>query len=179
MDKTTIILPGPNQVFEYDFELFDWNVAMENFQASVQERVNIGFPDRRAVRSIGEITDEEFNRLPSIVSHHAELIPQVKLISDIIESKRMLNPDRDRINSHLFASFIENSAVFDLHHDECDTYVWQIIGTTNWYVEGEEPYEHVLEPNQMIYIPKYVKHRPIITGPRVSVSFSVETGAYL
>ena len=34
--------------------------------------------------------------------------------------------------------------------------------------------EFTLYPNDMIYIPKWWNHCPIITGPRCSVSFAIE-----
>ena len=38
--------------------------------------------------------------------------------------------------------------------------------------------EFTLEPNDMIYIPKGWRHCPTITGPRCSVSFSIEDNLF-
>ena len=108
--------------------------------------------------------------LPTLVSHHAELIPVVAEMRRIIELKHAVK-DPHRVNCHMFISLVSNSQCFDWHNDFDDTYIWQIKGRTKWYT-GED--DAILEPNDMIYIPQRKMHRLEIIEPRISVSFSIE-----
>ena len=78
------------------------------------------------------------------------------------------------VNCHAYISFARNSDVFGFHDDLDDVYIWQCYGTTDWEVPKYN-IQNTLLPGQMIYIPAGVKHRAIVTGPRISVSFSIGT----
>ena len=58
--------------------------------------------------------------------------------------------------------------------DVDDVYIWQCYGTTDWEVPKYN-IKNTLLPGQMIFIRAGVEHRAIITGPRISVSFSIGT----
>ena len=166
-------LPNEEQIISHDLELFGWQTAIENFEASVAERKK--YPDfvQRGVRYVGaedEENEKYFNLLPTLVSHHAELIPVVAEMRRIIELKHAVK-DPHRVNCHMFISLVSNSQCFDWHNDFDDTYIWQIKGRTKWYT-GED--DAILEPNDMIYIPQRKMHRLEIIEPRISVSFSIE-----
>ena len=53
-------------------------------------------------------------------------------------------------------------------------YIWQCYGTTDWEVPKYN-IKNTLLPGQMIFIRAGVEHRAIVTGPRISVSFSIGT----
>lgn len=166
-------LPKEDEIISQDLEAFDWNTAIENFEASVAERKK--YPDfvQRGVRVVGiEDEDDEtkFNLLPTLVSHHAELIPVVQEMRKVIEFKHAVK-DPHRVNCHMFISLVSRSQCFDWHNDYDNTYIWQIKGRTKWYT-GED--DAILEPNDMIYIPHGKMHRLEIIEPRISVSFSIE-----
>ena len=124
----------------------------------------------RVVGIEDEDDETKFNLLPTLVSHHAELIPVVAEMRRIIELKHAVK-DPHRVNCHMFISLVSNSQCFDWHNDFDDTYIWQIKGRTKWYT-GED--DAILEPNDMIYIPQRKMHRLEIIEPRISVSFSIE-----
>jgi mannose-6-phosphate isomerase-like protein (cupin superfamily) len=64
-----------------------------------------------------------------------------------------------------------------MHKDVDDVYIWQVKGSTLWTTEGQHE-DLNLTINQMIYIPAGVNHKPTVTMPRISVSFSIEHGAF-
>jgi ribosomal protein L16 Arg81 hydroxylase len=184
-DNFYVSLPNEKEIGVMNFDLFDWNTAIENFQASVDHRKTWEFKhwDTRAVRVA--TAKEEFNdvNLPSLASHNAELIPQVDFVKKLIEEKHLIQKSKHRVNCHLFMSFVEESEGLEWHCDTENTYIWQVIGTTKWQLqigpdESSDIEEFILEPNDMIYIPKHWHHKPTITGPRVSVSFSIEEFIY-
>ena len=74
-------LPKEDEIISQDLEAFDWNTAIENFEASVAERKK--YPDfvQRGVRVVGGIDTKDetrWNMLPTLVSHHAELYQSFK-----------------------------------------------------------------------------------------------------
>lgn len=193
-------LPRQGEIGQMNFELFDWNDVINNFQQSIdyrcskewieplKERSRIS-TSPRSIRMIGleninyvdnpDGTAVSQNVLPSFVTHNAELIPSVAYVRNLISNKHNLKKSTHRINSHLFMSFIASSEAFGMHCDSEDTYIWQVIGTTPWRLKmGTSPdaeiEEFVLEPNDMIFIPKHWDHSPLVDGPRCSVSFSIE-----
>ena len=165
-------LPREDEIIEYDFELFSWETAMDNFQASIHERQKYDFI-QRGVKPVGHYDDNDkstWNRMPTLVSQHAELIPVVSKVRKLIEDRWMIK-EPDRVNCHMFVSITSNSKCFDWHDDEDETYIWQVKGKTKWYL-GED--ETILSPNEIIHIPKFKKHKLEIIEPRISVSFSIE-----
>jgi len=156
------MLPNPGQVFEYDFDLFDWNAVADAFNYSVQQHGENGILVQPAT-------------IPSHVILFGECIPVVKEIQDLIHEKRRLTDD-DRVNCHIFYTMSTSQFTIGEHSDIHDVYIWQVKGRTQWWIEGQEDIQ--LGINQMIYIPAGVKHKPTVTIPRISVSFSIEYGAF-
>lgn len=106
----------------------------------------------------------------------AECIPVVTEIADRIHSKRRLS-EKDKINCHIYSNMSPSQKTVDMHSDVDDVYIWQVKGSTSWTVEGHIE-DLTLQNNQMIYIPAGVNHKPTVTMPRISVSFSIEHGAF-
>lgn len=156
------MLPNPGEIFEYDFELFDWNDVAKSVDPSIAILGDLGFR-----------TILEGGRVPTLAVHEASVIPQVKIVKDIIDARRRPKYPL-QVNCHIYASMSKESDVFGYHDDGDDTYIWQVWGNTDWSIP-QYNVEHTLQPNQMIYIPAGVKHRAILTGPRISVSFSLGT----
>ena len=162
-----IKLPKAGEIVEYDvmtFPTFDWNDL---------------FKSRTIEKSIDSLGDEgirlihDKEKLPSLVVHDATHIPQVNLMNQEIKHVRRPTQPFD-VNCHAYISFARNSDVFGFHDDLDDVYIWQCYGTTDWEVPKYN-IQNTLLPGQMIYIPAGVKHRAIVTGPRISVSFSIGT----
>jgi len=158
-----MMLPNLGQVFEYDFETFDWNAVAEAMNYSVKLRGQDGILVQQGP-------------IPNIVILHGECIPIVKKIAIDIHMKRQLT-DKDRVNCHIFYNMSPSQFTIDKHSDMHDVYIWQVKGKTEWWIENVAD-EINLVNNQMIYIPAGVKHKPTVTIPRISVSFSIEHGAY-
>lgn len=184
-------LPRPGEIGVMPFERFEWSDIVHNFQASVDyrnsEEWRTGFPKSgRAIRLVSQNQieiDNDTNIFPSFATHNAELIPQVTYVRKIIEEKHLINRTTSRVNCHLFASFVSESDGLNFHMDDMNTYIWQIQGNTPWKVqqgpeEDDVIEEFILEPNDMIFIPKGWRHCPIISGPRCSVSFAIEENLF-
>lgn len=154
------MLPNVGQIFEYDFDLFDWNDVAYAYDYSIQQRGSEGVKHDK----------------DNFIILCAECIPQVEEIRKIIFEKRRLS-EKDKVNCHIYSNMSPCQHTVDVHSDIDDVYIWQVKGRTSWWVE--DCYEEFqLGLNQMIYIPANVNHKPTITIPRISVSFSIEYGAY-
>ena len=184
-------LPKIGEIGQMQFERFDWSDIVNNFQASVDYRnskewTEVISKSGRAVRLVSENqieVDNDTNTFPSFATHNAELIPQVAYVRKIIEDKHLISKTAHRVNCHLFVSLVAESDGLNFHNDDMHTYIWQVQGSTLWKVqqgpnEDDAIEEFILEPNDMIYIPKWWKHCPSITGPRCSVSFAIEENLF-
>lgn len=74
-----------------------------------------------------------------------------------------------------FFSLCSNSETLGRHNDVMDVWCWQILGATHMTVEGKrKTFEKVLEPGELIYIPRGMYHNTKPLGPRSLISFGSE-----
>ena len=154
------MLPSIGQVYEYDFDVFDWNDVAYAYDYSIQQRGSEG------VKHNGD----------NFIILCAECIPVVEEIRSLIHEKRRLS-EKDKVNSHIYSNMSSQQTTVGSHSDIDDVYIWQVKGRTHWWVDDQHE-DTNLGLNQMIYIPANVMHKPTIITPRISVSFSIEYGAY-
>lgn len=78
-----------------------------------------------------------------------------------------------RVNDmHTYISFINDAPSYGTHWDETDVLIVQSIGSIKYDVSGIN--QVTLNPGEALYIPKHINHKPIITEPRVTLSFSLK-----
>lgn len=74
----------------------------------------------------------------------------------------------------VFINFVGNEYDVPAHSDNRETIFWQCIGRTVWHVypDGSEfPMTYELNPGDVIYIPKGIRHAVDIFEPRASIAF--------
>tara|TARA_B100000902_G_scaffold285411_1_gene271397 strand:- start:2 stop:487 length:486 start_codon:yes stop_codon:yes gene_type:complete len=71
---------------------------------------------------------------------------------------------------HQYVSLSGGSSTFGRHNDEVNVMIVPIIGDIGYNVDGLG--EVFMEPGDILYIPKYVYHEPLVLGPRATLSFS-------
>ena len=71
---------------------------------------------------------------------------------------------------HQYISFNVESSTFGNHNDTVDVIIVPIIGKIGYRVNGLG--EVKMEPGDILYIPKYVHHEPILYESRATLSFS-------
>lgn len=77
--------------------------------------------------------------------------------------------------AHLYLSLTNLDETFEAHIDTMDVWFWQAIGKTHWKTyETEQGSEFLLEPGDLIYIPRGVKHKVKSLTPRVGISMANE-----
>jgi len=72
---------------------------------------------------------------------------------------------------HTYISFANNSMTFGNHYDPVDVLLVQAKGSTSYRCEDVT---YTLNPGDSLFIPKGLYHDPIVSGPRVTLSFSWE-----
>ena len=72
---------------------------------------------------------------------------------------------------HTYVSFANNSMTFGNHNDPVDVLLVQAKGSTSYRCEDVT---YTLNPGDSLFIPKGLYHDPIVSGPRVTLSFSWE-----
>ena len=74
-----------------------------------------------------------------------------------------------------YISLSSLSQTYGRHNDVMDVWCWNILGKTKWTVEGRQRvFEKVLEPGELIYVPRGMWHDTTPMGPRVNISFGSE-----
>ena len=87
------------------------------------------------------------------------------------ETFKAVNEDCGVEVMHTYISFGNDSMTFGDHKDEVDVLLVQAKGNTSYICDGVT---YNLNPGDSLLIPKGFYHNPIISGPRVTLSFSWE-----
>lgn len=72
---------------------------------------------------------------------------------------------------HMYTSFGYDSSTFGNHYDPVDVLLVQAKGSTSYRCDDVT---YTLNPGDSLFIPKESYHEPIVSGPRVTLSFSWE-----
>ena len=93
------------------------------------------------------------------VSHKAYEIDKVDKIRKKLNAK----------GTHLYINFLFDGDAFPKHQDDVDVIFWQMIGKTKWIVDKE----YILEPGDLIKIPKNTLHKVEPITARAGISFGL------
>lgn len=128
----------------YNTDVPSWETCLNNFNQSVLDN------DIIKHRCFG-----------FFVSHRAHTIPEVQTVLDDLALRV----------AHLYINVTTHGGSFGRHQDGDDVYFWQVQGSTMWTVDHYG--EYILEPGDLIVVPKYTYHDVKPLGPRVGISMSV------
>jgi hypothetical protein len=79
------------------------------------------------------------------------------------------NIENKKSDLFLFLSFVSGNKSIT-HKDEYDVYILELFGKTMYKVEKEE---FILEPNDLLFIPKNKTHKAIGLTPRICLSYAI------
>lgn len=139
-----------SRTFHINADLFEWGDVIEVLNQVVKNKEHINL----------------FSNL-GIQFNNAERIRNVEHVMTEINKLGF----GEKCTAHCYISFSEIATTFGDHCDDADVFFWQVIGRTKWII-GED--EYILEPNDVIYVPKKVYHNVIPLTPRVGISFGFE-----
>ena len=72
---------------------------------------------------------------------------------------------------HMYTSFGSNSTTFGRHNDPVDVLIVQAKGSVTYQCDNAT---YTLNPGDSLFLPTDFYHDPIVSGPRVTLSFSWE-----
>ena len=87
------------------------------------------------------------------------------------ETFEHVSKDRGVKVMHMYTSFGSDSMTFGNHNDDLDVLLVQAKGSTSYICDDKT---HTLNPGDSLFIPKGFYHEPIVSGPRITLSFSWE-----
>ena len=133
----------PYFVREYNLDVVNWTEAFLNYDNSVRNNKQI-----------------KFSYPGFFVSHEGHEIEKVQNVLKDLKCSI----------AHLYFNISTKAETFGKHKDTMDVYFWQCQGVTKWIIEDKD--EVILNPGDMIYIPKGINHNVIPLSPRLGVSMS-------
>ena len=136
-------MSDPYFIREYNMNVLNWTEAFLNYDNSVRNNKKI-----------------KFSYPGFFVSHEGHEIEKVK---DVLK-------DLKCSIAHLYFNISTKAETFGKHKDTMDVYFWQCQGVTKWIIEDKD--EVILNPGDLIYIPKGINHNVIPLSPRLGVSMS-------
>jgi mannose-6-phosphate isomerase-like protein (cupin superfamily) len=132
----------------------DWKKIIYNIDLNIQ--------NKQLIKSLPDY---------GIVLHNTFNIEEVDFILKEIENN---NPNNS-YSAHVYISLSKESKTFGKHKDESDVWYWQCIGSTQWKIfEFNETISYILEPGDIIYVPRGIFHDVIPLSPRVGISFGLD-----
>lgn len=136
-------MTDPYFIREYNLDVVNWTEAFLNYDNSVRNNKQI-----------------KFSYPGFFVSHEGHEIEKVK---DVLK-------DLKCSIAHLYFNISTKAETFGKHKDTMDVYFWQCQGVTKWIIEDKD--EVILNPGDLIYIPRGINHNVIPLSPRLGVSMS-------
>ena len=116
----------------------------------------------------------KFQNNLGMVLHQCEAMP---IIAQFLKAISLTHNIRKNQNFTALAyiSLSSESATYGRHNDVMDVWCWQMQGYTLWKVEGRKMnFEKVLEPGELIYVPRGMWHDTKPMTPRAGLSFGSE-----
>jgi len=131
-----------------------WADVMENFDMSVKNKWPVNY----------------FNGF-GFATYKAYKMPYV---GELLEYISTLDSSKSS-SAHRYFSLGSFSKTHGRHNDDSDVFFWQIIGKTKWTLENkEESVVHILEPNDLLFVPRKMWHDTKPLMPRAGISFGID-----
>ena len=135
-------------------ELPTWNDVIENLNVSIENDWFVKYLDNFG-----------------FVTHNAEEMP---LVNSLLKYISTLDPNVPS-SAHCYFSLTKNANTFGRHNDPSDVFFWQIIGKTQWTVENpHNKIIHILEPNDLLFVPRGLWHDTKPLTARAGISFGLD-----
>jgi mannose-6-phosphate isomerase-like protein (cupin superfamily) len=105
---------------------------------------------------------------------YPEDFPEVLQVQNAVEAAIGIRPNI--VNS--IVNYISGEEPIPVHSDDRETFYWQCQGNAEWQIYDDwrdrEPVDgHLLEPGDVIYLPRKVNHSVRMPTPRMAVVFEI------
>lgn len=135
----------------------NYTVALPSWQ-NILEDLDLNIKDGLFVKQLENL---------GFVTYRGERIPSVDMLRQAIHA---MHPEHSICTAHIYISLLSFSNTLGRHKDDTDVFFIQALGQTKWIIEEEKLHEYILNPGDMIFIPKEHWHTPIPLSPRVGIS---------
>ena len=98
------------------------------------------------------------------------LVSEVGLTKSIEDAYKEVKKSTNAWTMHMFVSFAKDAHSWGRHKDDMDVLLVQAIGETSYKFDDDSLVS--LSPGNSLFIPAGEYHDPVVTGPRVTLSFS-------
>ena len=129
----------------FNEDVVTWGEAIHDYDKSKNENLSI----------------RESSPFGFFVTHDIHYLPRVKKVLDILN----LN------FAHLYCNLTTEAPTFGEHVDQVDVYFWQCQGSTKWIINEKI---FILDPGDLLFVPKGMKHDVIPLCPRIGISMSYD-----
>ena len=124
---------------------------------------------------IDKIGFEFKNETVNFVAKNPKTPPTFALHSNyypgsILKAFNEVKAELDVAEMHIYTSFGNNSSTYGRHKDTMNVLIVAAIGTVTYNFDNDLSY--TLNPGDSVLITKGEYHQPVITEPRVTLSFS-------
>ena len=117
----------------------------------------------------------KFQENLGFVLHQMQALPIVDEFLRQIARTHNIRSEKQNFTALAYISLSAASATYGRHKDVMDVWCWQMAGYTLWQVEGRrQNFEKVLEPGELIYVPRGMWHNTKPMSPRAGLSFGSE-----
>jgi hypothetical protein len=147
----------------------DWQMVLNSLDlAMIESQKETSIQECRELKNHGFI----FNFPLNYPEQHLIFTEFIKAIARSHNGFR----ERQTYTAFNFLSLSSISETLGRHTDVMDVWCWQILGGTHITVEGKgSTFDKILEPGELIYIPRGMYHATKSVGPRSLISFGAES----
>jgi len=143
-------MTDPYFIREFNMNVVSWTEAFLSYDRSVRNQNHI-----------------KFNPPGFFVSHEGHDIEKAKNVMNELECN----------HAHLYFNITTKTKTYGRHKDTVDVWFWQCQGATKWILDdkhlgGNWTDEVILNPGDLIFIPKNMYHNVIPLSPRLGISMS-------
>jgi len=163
----------------------NWNSFINNLNYKFnKKKEHFLFEDKRMINDVliyNKMDPSTFNILEESTESNTIIEAEnvLKIFNEIMELES--GCVKSLIN------FVGNEAKYYIHADEHDVFSWHCIGQVEWRIypniildknidpptDVDEPYEsYILNPGDVLYVPKGVVHQVIVNQPRASIVYN-------
>ena len=159
-------------------KFFDQDYSWDNFISSINDAYDLNDPNNGMVFSkevIGKINF--FQKLTLTLENINETnFPGIESKAErLTELHEQLSKPGKCLGYFGAVSFTTKEPTTSKHNDPMDVIYAQFVGSVTWTISDEDGSEsHVLNPGDIIYVPKSVMHEVTSLTPRAAISFMFE-----
>jgi len=163
----------------------DWNSFINNLNYKFNNKKNdLMFEDERMINDVlvyNKMDPCAFN----ILKDNTELNTIIEAEHVLVIFNEIMGLESSCVKSLI--NFVGNEAKYYIHADEHDVLSWHCIGQVEWRIypnmildknidpptDVDEPYDsYVLNPGDVLYVPKGVIHQVVAEHPRASIIYN-------